>query len=162
MSAIRRLATLAYTDHIVLQVRCEAQMDLSVCNGCRECHLRCADGVQATRAEWDALQAVIAAAPDAERAAIACVMAQNKTVDLGDDVTVTMCRYFDMETKGCAVYPARPLVCRLLGHVEWLPCPIDKVPHPLPTPVALELMRAYAQAERRTFAAWEQELHLSS
>lgn len=135
-------------------------MDLSVCSGCHACHLRCADGVQATRAEWDALQTGIAAASEAQRAALARVMAQDKTLDLGDEVSVTMCRYFDMETKGCAVYAARPLVCRLLGHVEWLPCPIDNVPHPLPTPVALELMRAYARTERRTFAEWEQELQL--
>ncbi len=135
-------------------------MDLSVCNGCTACDIRCADGVQATRAEWDALQAYLAALPAAERAAIAEVMAQDKTVDLGDEVTVSLCRYFDMRTRRCAVYPERPLVCRLLGHVEWLPCPIERVPRPLPTPLALELMHAYAEHRRRTFAEWEQETGL--
>jgi Fe-S-cluster containining protein len=149
-----------HADHIALQARCEAQMELAVCHGCTACHLRCANGVQATRAEWDALQAYIATAPATQRLAIAHIMAQDKTVDLGDEVTITMCRYFDMQTKGCAVYPARPLVCRLLGHVEWLPCPIDKVPHPLPTPLALDLMHAYAKAARKTFTEWEQEPEL--
>ena len=133
-------------------------MDLSVCDGCTACDIRCADGVQATRAEWDALQAYIASAPAAERAAITQVMAQDKTVDLGDEVTVTLCRYFYMRTRRCAVYPARPLVCRLLGHVEWLPCPIEQVPRPLPTPLALALIHAYAEQRRRTFAEWEQEI----
>jgi Fe-S-cluster containining protein len=146
-----------HADHIELQSRCEAQMELAVCDGCTACHLRCADGVQSTRSEWNALQDYISSAPAPQAVAVARIMAQDKTVDLGDEVTVSMCRYFDMQTKGCAVYPARPLVCRLLGHVEWLPCPIDKVPHPLPTPLALDLMRAYARAERRTFTEWEQE-----
>jgi len=144
------------SDYIELRARCEAQLELTVCNGCSACYLRCADGVQATRAEWRALQDYIAAAPPAKRAEIDAVMAQDKTVDLGDEVTVSLCRYFDMDTRTCAVYPARPLVCRLLGHVEWLPCPIENVPRPLPTPLALELMRAYAREERKTFAEWEE------
>jgi Fe-S-cluster containining protein len=132
-------------------------MELAVCSGCTACYLRCADGVQATRTEWDALQEHIAAAPPAERAEIERVMTQDKTVDLGDDVTVMLCRHLDMRTRTCAVYPVRPLICRLLGHVEWLPCPIENVPRPLPTPQALELMRTYAHEERKTFAEWEQE-----
>jgi Fe-S-cluster containining protein len=132
-------------------------LELAVCNGCTACHLRCADGVQATRAEWEMLQGAIAALSPSQRADLDAVLAQDKTVDLGDEVTVTLCRYFDMKTLRCAVYAARPLVCRLLGHVEWLPCPIDNVPRLLPTPLALELMRAYALEKRRTFAEWEQE-----
>jgi Fe-S-cluster containining protein len=132
-------------------------LELAVCNGCTACYLRCADGVQSTRAEWDLLQDTIAALLPAERATLDTIMAQDKTVDLGDEVAVSLCRYFDMETRSCAVYSARPLVCRLLGHVEWLPCPIDKVPRPLPTPLALALMRAYADEERKTFAEWEQQ-----
>ena len=113
--------------------------------------------MQSTRAEWEALRFAVAAAEPERRAEIEAVAAQKKTVDLGDEVTVSMCRYFDMRTHTCSVYAFRPLVCRLLGHVEWLPCPIEKVARPLPTPLALELMRAYAQQERRTFAGWERE-----
>lgn len=147
----------AEDDHNALQQQCESQMHLDACNGCTACALRCASDVPASRAEWKALQAYIAQASEAEREAIAHVQAQEKAVSLGDDVTVQMCRYFDMETQHCIVYPVRPLACRLLGHVKWMPCPIEKVPAPLPTEDALHLMRSYARFERKTFAEWEQE-----
>ena len=130
-------------------------MQIEVCNGCDQCGLRCAEGVPATRAEWETLQDYLAGASEAERAYIAQVEAQDKTVDLGDDVMVRMCRYRDMDRGRCVVYPARPLVCRLLGHVEWMPCPIEKVPQVIPTPDALALMRSYAKYERHTFEEWE-------
>lgn len=130
-------------------------MHIEVCNGCDACGLRCATGVPATRDEWDILQTHIASASSEEQAAIAHVQTQDKTVDLGDEVTVQMCRYRDMENGRCSVYAARPLVCRLLGHVEWMPCPIEKVLKPIPTPDALALMQAYAVFERHTFEEWE-------
>ena len=101
--------------------------------------------------------AYLEALPDTERSYVAEVAGQDKTVDLGDEVSVQMCRYWDMRNGRCAVYPARPLVCRLLGHVEWMPCPIDKVPRTIPTPDALALMRAYARLRRRTFDEWERD-----
>jgi Fe-S-cluster containining protein len=143
--------------YIALKAKCEAQMQIEVCNGCTACALRCAADVPASRDEWDALQAYIAQASEEEQAHIAHVQAQDKTVSLGDDVTVQMCRYWDAETQHCVVYPVRPLACRLLGHVEWMPCPIEKVPAPIPTENALRLMRAYARFDRRTFAEWEAE-----
>lgn len=141
--------------YIELKTTCEQQMQLEICNGCDACYLRCAHDVPASTDEWDALQSHIAAMPPSERRHLENVLAQDKTVDLGDDVTVQMCRYFDMRTRFCAVYPVRPLACRLLGHVEWMPCPIAKVPRPIDTPDALQLMRAYAEQERHTFAEWE-------
>lgn len=130
-------------------------MRIEICNGCDACWLRCAHDVQASREEWMRIQAVIAHASEARKEAVLRVRGQDKLVSLGDDVTVEMCRYWDTETRGCAVYEARPLVCRLLGHVEWLPCPIEKVPEAIPTPDALALMDAYASLERRTFAEWD-------
>ncbi len=141
--------------YIELKVRCEEQMHLSVCDGCDACGLRCAAGVPATKEEWEGLKGFLNACSPSERAEIKKVEAQDKSVDLGDGVTVTMCRYRDMEAGRCVVYPARPLVCRLLGHVEWMPCPIQKVPQPIPTPDALQLMQAYARFERKTFEEWE-------
>jgi Fe-S-cluster containining protein len=86
------------------------------------------------------------------------VLAQDKTVDLGDGVEARMCRYLDMDGGGCAVYPARPLVCRLLGHVEWLPCPIEKIKKPAETADALALMKTYSKEERLTFEQWEERI----
>lgn len=142
---------------VTLQDRAEARMELSTCHGCDACGLRCAAGVPVSREEASALRAYLSGCSAETLAEIARVEAQDKTVDLGDQVTVQMCRYRDMEAGRCVVYPARPLVCRLLGHVEWMPCPIEKVRRPLPTADALELMRAYAGLERRTFEQWEAE-----
>ena len=133
----------------------ELKPRLDVCNGCTECWLRCEDGVQANREEWNAIEAYLASADERTRERIERVTQQDKRVDLGDEVSVTMCRFFDTEQKNCAIYPVRPLVCRLLGHVEWLPCPIEKVPAPIPTEAALALLRTYATGKRRTFAEWE-------
>jgi Fe-S-cluster containining protein len=141
---------------IELKERCEAQMEISVCNGCDACGLRCAAGVPATLEEWKTLQAHIAALSSEEQAYLAQVQQQDKTVDLGDGVRVQMCRYRDMERGRCSVYAARPLVCRLLGHVEWMPCPIEKVPRRIATPDALQLMKAYSEYERRAFEEWEE------
>ncbi len=131
-------------------------MDLSVCSGCTACSLRCAKGVPATREEWRGICDAIAAMPLEEQSHLQSVLAQNKRVDLGDEVSVEMCRYWDTANEGCAVYSARPLICRLLGHVEWLPCPIEKVTRIVPTEKALALMKAYAEEERRTFEEWEE------
>lgn len=136
--------------------RLQPQMALGVCSGCDQCGIRCEAGVPASQTEWETLQAFLDSRTQAEREEIARVELQDKTVDLGDDIKVKLCRYRDMEKGCCMVYPARPLVCRLLGHVEWMPCPIEKVPHTLPTNEALELMRCYADLERHTFEEWEQ------
>ncbi len=140
-----------------MQACAEAGMALHVCHGCTACALRCASDVPASRAEWESLQNYLAAQDEATQSHIAAIEAQDKTVDLGDGVNVEMCRYWDTENSLCAVYPVRPLACRLLGHVEWMPCPIEKVPHTLPISQSLELMRSYAQFERKPFAEWEEE-----
>src|ERR1043165_10135382 len=128
-------------------------MDLTPCNGCDHCGLRCEAGVKMSREEYGAVQRFIVGAPN--RLHIERITRQDKRVDLGDGVSVQMCRYRDMERGSCAVYYARPLICRLLGHVEWMPCPIEKVENTVSTADALELMSAYAREDRRTFEEWE-------
>ncbi len=142
---------------IELRERCEAQMVLSVCNGCSECFIKCSAGVPATREEWETLQNHIAELSDEARDALKRVLAQPKEVDLGDGFTATLCRFLERDSKRCMVYSARPLVCRLMGHVEWLPCPIEKVPHVVATPNALALMQEYAKEERKTLEEWQQD-----
>lgn len=144
------------SNHRLLELteRVERQIDLSHCWGCDQCGLRCEAGVRMTRAEFLAVRRFIELAPN--RAEIEAVTRQDKTVDLGDGVTVTMCRYRDMCAGRCMVYPARPLICRLLGHVEWMPCPLQKIEKVAATPDALQLMHEYARHERRTFEEWEQ------
>lgn len=134
-------------------LRVLAQMDLTPCNGCDGCGLRCTVGVPMSREEYETVKAYVECAPNREE--VVRVAAQEKTVELGDGVQVRMCRFRDMERGRCAIYPARPLVCRLLGHVEWMPCPIEKVERIVPTDEALELMRTYAALERHSFEEWE-------
>ena len=84
------------------------------------------------------------------------IRGQEKLLDMGMGYEVTLCRYRDMVKGGCTVYPVRPLICRLLGHVEWMPCPIEKVPLTVETADALELMNEYAQTERHSFEEWDE------
>ena len=145
----------AHLEYIELREKCESQMQIEVCNGCDSCWLRCSDGVQADAAEWDALQSYQCNLDSSEAEALTQVLNQDKEVDMGDGVSVTMCRFFDMNSRKCSVYPARPLVCRLLGHVEWMPCPIEKIESVINTPDALALLGVYSKRQRRTFDEWE-------
>jgi len=135
-------------------LRVVGQMKLAPCDGCDGCGLRCTAGVPMSRREYETIKAYVESATNQEE--IGEVVAQEKTVDLGDAVEVRMCRFRDMKRGRCVIYPVRPLVCRLLGHVEWMPCPIGKVERIVPTDEALELMRVYAMIERHSFEEWEE------
>lgn len=87
-------------------------------------------------------------------AQVEAIAASPRTVDLGDGVTYDACRFRNRGTGRCTIYPVRPLVCRLLGHVEWMPCPTGAVPCRIPTPVALQIVRDYAEVPRHTYEDW--------
>ncbi len=72
--------------------------------------------------------------------------------DVEDAFSYEACRFRDVEARRCSIYPVRPLVCRLFGHTEWLPCPIDAVPHRLAG--AVELMRAYGTTPWKSYEEW--------
>lgn len=133
--------------------RLAASIEPTVCDGCRACALRCTAGIELSRHEYQAVQEY--AVDPARRADVERVTQQDKTVHLGDGVTARACRYFDMRSGSCAVYPARPLVCRILGFVDWMPCPIDRVASRVPTAEALAALRAYSREERRPLEAWD-------
>ena len=69
--------------YIELRERCEAQMQIAVCNGCDACGLRCVAGVPATRDEWETLKAHLAGLSEAEREAIRLVEAQGQDGGFG-------------------------------------------------------------------------------
>ena len=131
-----------------------ARMEMSVCDGCDGCGHRCIDGFKVTREEYDAVQAYLAAQPPEE---VARVLGQNKTApwpgaeDTG--VTFTYCRYRDTENHNCFVYPVRPTVSRLFGHIPWLPCPIEAVSR-IPEG-SRDVWNEYMGLERRTWAEWD-------
>lgn len=135
--------------------RFAGRLDQTPCNGCDECGARCVAGVPLLQPEFEALRAWVDG-PHGDRARR--VAAQPKRLpypgtDAAAGAFYTACRYRDVERGECAVYPVRPLVCRLFGHAEWLPCPIGKVP--AVTPGAVEVMQRYGEAEQHTFEEWE-------
>ena len=130
------------------------QIDQSPCDGCYACGARCAAGVPMLRVEYEAIRAYLdsPAGEEARR-----VESQDKRVpypgtDEADGAYYTACRFRDIERGRCSVYPVRPLVCRLFGHVDWLPCPIEKVPSPVPGGV--EIMRRYGDVPQQTYEEW--------
>lgn len=134
--------------------RFAAAIDQSPCNGCDECGARCVAGVPLLHTEFVALREYVAG-PEGEEARR--VEQQPKELpypgtEESDGVFYTACRFRDTERGRCSVYPVRPLVCRLFGHVEWLPCPIQKIPGPVPG--GPETMRRYGESPLRTYEEW--------
>lgn len=127
-----------------------AALPLEVCDGCDSCGLRCAEGTPMTRGEYVAIRRFLRSVPLAR---IARVEGEDKKVPLGDGIEAMACRFRDMSHGRCFVYAVRPLICRLFGLVEWLPCPIEKVP--LAGEEAVALFQEYAGFERRTYEEWE-------
>jgi Fe-S-cluster containining protein len=127
-----------------------AGIDQSPCDGCDACGTRCTAGIRILRAEFEAVRDELARLPARE---VARVLGQEKEVAVGDTgFAYTACRFRDVERGRCLVYAERPLICRFFGHVEWLPCPIEKVERVVPGAVAV--MQAYAAHPRKTYEEW--------
>jgi hypothetical protein len=121
-----------------------AELRLSGCDGCHGCGLRCTEGIAMSRSEFEAVRAAAGCGTPVAR----------QTVDLGEGLVVRMCRFWDPEA-GCAVYAARPLVCRMMGTVEWMPCPLGQAPQPASAAVVLPHWLAYAEEGLKTYEEWE-------
>ncbi len=127
------------------------------CDGCHECGLRCTAGIQMTKREFEQIVACLRAQ---DRWQTKRVLEQEKLVpwpapseDEGcEGVEFEHCLFYDVPKRRCIIYPARPLICRLFGRVEWLPCPIGK-PLPLLND-GVGLIQAYSREQRATFADW--------
>lgn len=127
-----------------------ARIDQSPCDGCDACGTRCTAGIEILREEFEAIEVELARLPAAERER---VLGQDKAVTVpGTDYPYTACRFRDVERGRCLIYRARPLICRFFGHVEWLPCPIQKVERVAEG--AVDVMRRYASEPRRTYEEW--------
>jgi len=119
------------------------------CDGCHECGLRCTAGIQMAEDEFERIVEHLKTC-DPTRALR--VLGQSKTVQWFEDITVEACLFYDVTGRRCLIYPARPLICRLFGRVEWLPCPIGrKLPQ---IHEGLELIQTYAEQRRATFPEW--------
>ena len=125
-------------------------IDQSPCDGCDACGMRCTAGVPLLQSEYQAIEAELASLPPLE---VARVLGQEKHQPIpGTEESYLACRFRDVERGRCLIYRARPTICRLFGHVEWLPCPIGKIERPVPGGV--ELMQSYSRAPRHTYEEW--------
>jgi hypothetical protein len=136
--ALRRLYTLL-----------EREAELHLCNGCDGCGNRCVDGVELTRSEFEVLLAHLRTLPEEE---VHRVLTQPKRRRWGEEAWVDLCPFRDEERGRCLVYPVRPFICRLFGHVEWMPCPLGAIP--TCPPRSKEWLWAYVRWERRTIREW--------
>ncbi len=125
---------------------------LTACDGCDLCGDRCVSGYPISRWEYRRIREYLAHEADpGERDRVA---AQEKEVPWpgAPGFTYEACRFRDVERGLCSIYPVRPLVCRLFGHVEWLPCPAGLIADAAPEGVAL--MEWYARRDLRPYEAW--------
>jgi len=126
-----------------------AEEDDNPCDGCHECGLRCMAGVQMTRPEFER---VVEHLRGADARQVTRVLEQEKRVVWFEDIETEACLFYDVTRRGCIVYPARPLVCRLFGRVEWMPCPLGKDVQPISQ--GLRVIQEYAGEQRATFGEW--------
>jgi hypothetical protein len=126
------------------------------CSGCHACAIRCSGDVPAVQAEWDRITEHLreSLAPvDVLR-----ILTEDKRFSVAAGYTIEFCPLYDMKAKACSVYEVRPLVCRMLGFVEWMPCPIER---PLPVvDEAPDVMRAYARLRPKPIPQWLAETPL--
>lgn len=131
-------------------------IDQSPCHGCDGCGARCVSGFQISLIEFRRIQEFLATPQGATARGVESY--PNVQPYPGDDTagaTFVACRFRDTERDNCAIYPVRPLICRLFGHVEWLPCPIERVERN--DPGGVDAMRLYAGLTLRTYEEWLDE-----
>lgn len=126
-------------------------IDQSICDGCDECGARCTAGVPMLEPEFIAVREFLAS-PEGEDARRIERLDKEVPYPGAEEFHYTACRFRDVERGRCSVYPVRPLICRLFGHVDWLPCPIEKVPQA--TPGGLDVMRHYGSVPQKTYEEW--------
>jgi putative zinc- or iron-chelating protein len=103
------------------------------------------------QSEYRAIEGELRRLPPSE---VERVLGQDKRVPIpGSEEHYTACRFRDVERGRCLIYRARPAICRMFGHVEWLPCPIFKITTHASGAVAI--MQAYGTEPRKTFEEWE-------
>jgi hypothetical protein len=128
---------------------------LNPCEDCHECSMRCTDGITLTRQEFDQIVAYLHTV-DFTKARR--VLEQEKRVPWFEDIYRECCLFMDVVKQECLIYQARPLICRLFGRVEWLPCPLGRPVGQLHD--GLGMINAYACEIRKTFPQWQMETGL--
>ncbi len=126
-------------------------LDLDVCHLCDACGNRCTLDVPMTEAEFEAIEDFLDLRTASRREAKGeRHEARGHGQDRADmeEVWGPACRFRDQHEGLCLIYPVRPLICRLMGHVWWLPCPIDRVPHSAADSTLSAALDDYCRLER--------------
>jgi Fe-S-cluster containining protein len=139
----------------VIRTRLDAAPPTDPCDGCTECALRCAGGIPLTRREFDGVVAYLRSLPPEK---VRRVLEQEKILPWFEDISREACLFLDLRDNYCLIYPARPMICRLFGRVEWLPCPAEKAVSQLHD--GLGIIRDYSREPRKTFPEWQAEAGL--
>ncbi|HHX40452.1 MAG TPA: YkgJ family cysteine cluster protein [Armatimonadetes bacterium] len=125
------------------------ECDMRACDGCTRCATRCVDGIDLSYPEFDRLIRAAMAMPPMERVR---VLGQDRVLQWGEGAVVALCPFLDRDVDRCAIYAARPLICRLFGYAPWLPCPTGKQIDSIEG--AVEIMVEYASLERHPLRVW--------
>ncbi len=112
------------------------------CDGCDACGEKCAGDIAMTHWEFEQARSFLALRGGPAR--------PPETPARG--AFGPPCRFRDDTAGRCHIYPVRPLICRLFGLVEWLPCPLGR--WGVRVPDGIEIMRWYAELGPRTYEHW--------
>ncbi|MBM3495315.1 MAG: YkgJ family cysteine cluster protein [Armatimonadetes bacterium] len=132
-----------------------AALDLTPCDGCDLCGLRCTDEPPMTEHEFELIRWTVKQMPRFDGTDVP-LRWDGWAPGEGRHIATwgKPCRFRDTGAGRCTVYAVRPLVCRLMGHVWWLPCPADVVRVMPPRELVSDALDAYCADGRRTYAAW--------
>lgn len=109
------------------------------CTGCYDCAGRCIAELRIVRSEYEAIREYLGGPIFTPTIRDARQMAAR-------------CEFADPDGLKCLIYPVRPLICRLFGVVEWLPCPRGRMD--VLEPDGPRIMEQYRRFERRSFREW--------
>jgi hypothetical protein len=130
------------SDDIARLRRLWSELPNDECNGCDGCGAKCAGDIPMTRWEFEQVQLFLARRGEWAPA-----------VDTwAGGAFAPPCRFREDIAGRCRIYPVRPLICRLFGLVEWLPCPLGRWGARVPGGV--EIMCWYADLSPRPYEHW--------
>jgi len=116
-----------------------ARLPNAECFGCDACAHHCTGNLRITRTEFAAIRDYLGGG--------GWLPVIRRPTEM-----VTPCEFQEPGGARCIIYPVRPLICRLFGLVEWLPCPIGRVSAQVAD--GTEIAAAYAQFERYSYREW--------
>lgn len=116
-----------------------ARLPTADCAGCYDCAERCVGNLRITWTEFAAIRDYLDGGGWFP-------------VSRGMGEMMEPCEFQEPGGVRCVIYPVRPLICRLFGLVQWLPCPRRRLP--VLVPEGPQIVAAYAEFERHSFREW--------